>query len=630
MFKKINQKKLELLIYVIIIFIFILISFGFMNVYKSNKIIHEQANKNLVYLVDKIKHETDDYFSRAEDSVEDIREIIRVSIDQDRLNKIAPTIYKYDKDNIPYVRNYINTIISPTLLYFAHNAQGVMSIYFDFDHELLKHKKIIGLWYTDPTMKEKFSEYDNGFASSMYPETKKDLEWFYRPKKLKKGVWSSPYKDEDIKIDMITYSAPVYVGSEFLGIVGIDISFDKIKNFVYKFKLYKTGKAYIISKDRKVIYSKNYKPLTDTSKIDKNLHDCLNKTCSKDTIDLNNKEIRVIKSFSGKKLFAITKLYNDFFLVIEVPAEELYSEMNKLLVFSTYSLILAILISLLIAIEAYTKIKKMNNQLMHKEKLISMGTMAAEIAHEINNPLGYINCNIDTLKKFIDKLKSFMYACECQFNKVLSNEINIETQIQNIHELKKEHKLNYVLESLDEIIDETKDGIKKVSDIVVDLKNFAKDDSQNIKSAESVEKIIEEALLILGGKIPHDIELVREFNNIRELNCNKNQIKQVIINMIDNACHAISERDGSERFIKISTYEEKNRACIEIADNGTGIEKSKLNKIFDSFYTTKDYGEGTGLGLTIAYEIIAKKHKGEILVESKKGKGTKFVIKIPY
>lgn len=630
MFKKINQKKIELLIYLIAIFILILVLLGFTNIYRSNKIIREQANKNLIYRLDKIKNEANIYFSKAEDSVEDCKKIIEISIDKKMLDKVAPSVYKYDKNKIPYLQNYMDSTLSPTLLFFASRAESVMSIYLTFDPEFLKHKSVIGLWYMDKNLTGKFSKADNGLTSTMYPEKREDLEWYYQPKKLKTGVWSPPYNDDDIKIDMITYSAPVYADKKFIGVVGIDISMDKIKSFIYKFKLYKTGKAYVIDKNNKVIYSKDYKPLTDTNSIDKNLHNCLSKTCAKDTIDLDSKEIRLIKSVSGKNLFAITKLYNNFFLVIEIPVEELYNDTDKLIVSSVYSLILAILISLLIAIEAYTRIKKISNQLMHKEKLISMGTMAAEIAHEINNPLGYINCNIDTLKKFIDKLKKFMFDCDTQFKKVLSNEISVETEIQNIQELKKEHKLNYVLESLDEIIDETKDGIKKVSEIVLDLKNFAKDDSQNIKSNENVEKIINEALLILGGKIQPDIEIIRDFANIPELNCNKNQLKQVLINMVDNACHSIDQKGRPNKFIRIRTYKEFNYACIEIEDNGMGIEKNKLSKIFDSFYTTKDYGEGTGLGLTIAYEIITKKHKGQVLVESKKGAGTKFLIKIPY
>lgn len=630
MFKKINQKRIELLIYLIAIFILILVSFGFTNIYRSNKIIREQANKNLIYRLDKIKQEANIYFSKAEDSVEDCKKIIEISIDKKMLDEVAPSAYKYDKNKIPYLQNYMNSTLSPTLLFFASRAESVMSIYLIFDPEFLKHKSVIGLWYMDKNLNNEFVQADNGLASTMYPEKREDLEWYYQPKKLKKGVWSPPYKDDDIKVDMITYSAPVYADKKFIGVVGIDISMDKIKNFIYKFKLYKTGKAYVIDKSSKVIYSKDYKPLTDTSSIDKNLHNCLSKTCAKDTIDLDNKEIRLIKSVSGKNLFAITKLYNSFFLVIEIPVEELYNDTDKLIVSSVYSLILAILISLLIAIEAYTRIKKINNQLMHKEKLISMGTMAAEIAHEINNPLGYINCNIDTLKKFLIKLKNFMYCCEVQLKKIIDKEIDVEAGVRDLHELKNELKLNYILETLNEIIDETKDGVKKVSEIVLDLKNFAKDDSQNIKSNENVEKIINETFLILGGKIPSDIEIIRDFANIPELNCNKNQLKQVLINIIDNACYSIEQKGHANKFIKITTYKENNNACIEVGDNGMGIEKNKLNKIFDSFYTTKNYGEGTGLGLTIAYEIITKKHKGKILVESQKGIGTKFLIKIPY
>lgn len=630
MFRNIKHERIKLLTFVVIVFVFILILFGVINIYKSSKIINNQANANFKHIAEDIRESEDKYLADAEEEVQRCKNLIELTIDEQKLNAVAPAVYKYNKYKIPYVSQYLNSIVAPLLLRTAKNTSGVMSIFFDFDHEFFTGENLIGIWYTDKHSKEDFKLTDNGLRKTMYPVNREDLEWFYLPKKLKKGVWSKLYVDDDLKVDMVTYSAPVYSGKKFIGVVGTDISMEKIKSFICQTKLYDSGKIYLLDMQNRIIFSKDYAPLTDAKIIDKNLFSILD-NISKNKVDqLQYEEVRLVKSSTQRKLFAITKLYNGFILVLEVPVKELYAENNKLIAFTSYSLILAILVALLMAIEAYGKIKQINNELLHKEKLISIGKMSAEIAHEINSPLGYVNCNIDTLKKFVSKIKAFMLSCENQFNKVVDKEITFEEQIECIHGLREEFKIDYVLNSVDELIDESKEGIKKVSEIVVNLKNFAKDDSQDAKSNENIEKIIDDALIILGNKIENNIEIVRTFGSISPLLCNKNQLKQVFINLLDNACYSFEKKEIKDKKITISTYEKLGSAFIEIEDNGIGIDKNKLNKIFDSFFTTKALGDGTGLGLSISRDIITKKHKGEIFVESKKGKGTKFTIRIPY
>lgn len=629
-----KRKKIELLTCVMIGFVFIITLFGCINIYKSCKIINNQANANFIYLAKSIKQSENNYFHTAEDEAEHCKKLIALTISDEKLNKIAPTAYKYNKYKIPYIENYLNSIVSPLLLYSTKHVESLVSIYFIFDPKLLRHKELIGLWYTDPSIKGDFKLTDNGPTSDMYPENRKELEWFYIPKKLKNGVWSQPYIDKDIKIDMITYSTPVYTGKTFLGIMGVDISMDEIKNYIYKFKIYDTGKAYLINKNNKIIFAKDYKPLTSTDVIDKNLSNFLHKKYTKDLIKVNNEDVELVKSSSYKKLYAVTHLYNDFILILEVPVNELYAETIRLIVFTSYLLLLAVLVIALITIEANKYIKKINDGLIHKEKLISMGTIVAEIAHEINNPIGFINCNIDTLKKFIEKIKTLINAYEDGFKNILTNKNStenvIENEIEHINNLKAELKTDYVMESLDEIIDESKEGIKRVSGIVVNLKNFAEDDRQDVKSSENVEKIVVESLAFLSNKIKSNIEITKNIKDIPPLLCNKNQLEQVLINLLDNAIYSVEKKGHLNKKINITTYKKGQNAYIEIEDNGIGIEKNKINRIFDTFFTTKAHGEGTGLGLSIAYEIITKKHKGEIMVESKVGIGTKFIIKIPY
>lgn len=368
MFRGPKSKKIEFLTYAMISVVLIIIVFGCINIYKSCKIINAQANADLVNLTENIKQRENDYFHSTEQETEHCRKPIELTIDNKRLNQIAPNAYKYDKYKIPYLSNYLYSIVSPLLLYSTDQVDGIRSIYFILDPKLFVHKYVLGLWYTDIKHENDFKLTDNGPTTDMYPETRSDLEWYYAPKNLKKGVWSKPYIDSDIKINMITYSAPVYSGKTFLGIVGADISIDDIKNYIYKFKIYKTGKAYLIDRDNKIIFAKDYKTSTSTEVIDKNLYTFLNKSLTKEGINLKNEEVRLIKSSSSKKLFAITKLYNGFILVLEVPVNELYSETIKLVTLTSLLLGLAVLIVSLIITLANANIKKINNHLVQREK----------------------------------------------------------------------------------------------------------------------------------------------------------------------------------------------------------------------------------------------------------------------
>lgn len=367
MYRGQKDKKIEFLNTTISIVLIITI-FGCINIYKNYKIINCQANDNLVYLTENIKEKENDYFRSTEEETEHCRKPIELTIDNKKLNQIAPKAYKYDKYKIPYLSSYFQSVVSPLLLYSTNHVDGIRSIYFILDPKLFVHKYLLGLWYTDIKHENSFKLTDNGPVTDMYPENRPGLEWYYAPKKLKKGVWSKPYIDNDIKINMVTYSAPIYSGKTFIGILGADISIDDIKNYIYKFKIYKTGKAYLIDEDNRIIFAKDYKTSTSTEVIDRNLYTFLNNSLIKKRINFKSEEVRIIKSSSSKKLFAITKLYNGFILVLEVPANELYSETIKLEAFTSLLLGLAMFIISLIIIVANTNIKKINNHLMQKEK----------------------------------------------------------------------------------------------------------------------------------------------------------------------------------------------------------------------------------------------------------------------
>lgn len=627
MFRYIIQKKVKLVTYSMIIFIFILAFFGAANIYKSSKIIHNQANLNLIFLTKNIKSNVNKYFEVAAEQTENCRKTIELTIDRPKLYRFAPIASKYEEHKIPYFQNYIDLILSPLLLYIAKETNGVMSIFFNFDFNLVPHEKLIGTWYVKSMNNNSFELVDNGFVSTMFPENRSDLEWFYQPKIKKKGVWSKPYVDEDLKINMITYSAPVYLSEEFLGVVGVDISMEEMRLFLDKFEIYKTGKTYLIDKDNTIIFAHDYNSHDSTELIDPALYKYL-EGFLRNNDAINNKNIVVFKS-KKNKTYTLARLHNDFVLVVEVPNEELYGEINRLVVFTSLSLILAILIALLIAIEAYAKVKNINNELIHKEKLMSMGAMAAEVAHELNNPIGYISCNIDTLKKFFVKIKEVIFLFDLAFKNIIEKQCSVEEELENIIKVKEETKLDFVIESVDEILAESTEGVNRVSSIVLNLKNFSKDDSQDSENLEYLDKLVEESIKILKNKIPSDIQIVTNYGKMTPVCCRKNQIRQVLLNLVDNAIQSFDGKSIDNKKITINTYKKGQYACIEIEDNGVGIEKSKKSKIFDAFFTTKSMEKGTGLGLSVVYEIITNKHNGEIFVESKKGNGTKFTIKLP-
>lgn len=349
-------------------FALVITLFSCISIYKSCKIINNQAITNYILLTKNTRFKLNNYFNTAENEVEHCKETIEITIKGKEIAKIAPIAYKYNKYKIPYLGNYLKSIVKPYFLYSTKNVTNLMSMYLIFDPEYLVHKQVIGLWYTDIKKPGNFQLTDNGFTYEMYPENKQSLEWYYLPKKLKKGAWSKPYVDDDIKINMITYSAPVYSMKKFLGIIGVDISIEKLKNFIYQLKIYKTGKAYLIDTDNKIIFAKGYNTSTSTKMINKNLYAFLNASKAKGYSNLKNKEIILVKSLAAGKLYAVTRLYNGFILVIEAPTKELYTETIKLSSLTLFLLVLSVFIVSLITIRAGRKIKKINNDLILKEK----------------------------------------------------------------------------------------------------------------------------------------------------------------------------------------------------------------------------------------------------------------------
>ena len=270
------------------------------------------------------------------------------------------------------------------------------------------------------------------------------------------------------------------------------------------------------------------------------------------------------------------------------------------------------------------ELKQAQRMLIQSEKLASIGQLSAGIAHEINNPLGFINSNIATLDKYIDTLSEILRAQEILKAAVEQNNLEKAKKVsEDLRVLEKKLDLNYILTDIDALIRESKDGVERIRRIVLDLKTFSRRD-QDERVPANINKVIEGVVNIVWNEIKYKAELHKEYGTVPDIDCNPQQIGQVFINLLVNAAQAIKDK-GS---IFIRTYTIGEKIAVEVEDTGYGMDQETMGKIFDPFFTTKEVGKGTGLGLSVSYEIV-KKHNGDIEVKSQPGKGTTFIVWLP-
>lgn len=279
--------------------------------------------------------------------------------------------------------------------------------------------------------------------------------------------------------------------------------------------------------------------------------------------------------------------------------------------------------------KAYRELKNAQAQIVQQEKMASIGQLAAGVAHEINNPMGFIISNLSSLKKYTTKIATFLKMQEqtvAELTQVCAEkDVNEKTTplFQRLKEAKRSQKIDYIIGDAEDLIKDTQDGADRVKNIVQDLKGFARitiDDSMegNINAG------LESTINVIWNELKYKTTLKKEFGDIPLVKCNLGQLNQVFMNLLLNAAQAI-DKQGE---IYIKTWTENNKILVSITDTGRGMPPEIINRIFEPFFTTKEVGKGTGLGLSICYEII-KKHGGEIKVDSKIGEGTTFTVKIP-
>ncbi len=280
---------------------------------------------------------------------------------------------------------------------------------------------------------------------------------------------------------------------------------------------------------------------------------------------------------------------------------------------------------------ANRELKQTQSQLVQSEKLAAIGELAAGVAHEMNTPVGFVASNFQTLDSYVEKIKGLLEAYEqltTQIGTVPETELLKKAAATN--KMRDEMKLDFILEDIQELFDDSSEGLERVTSIIRNLKDFSRVGQPGIREEFCVNDGIESTLVVARNEIKYDADIKTEFSQVPFVLCESGQVNQVFLNILLNAVQAIKSQERQKNgTITIKTYATEAEVVCEISDDGPGIPADKLSKIFDPFFTTKPAGKGTGLGLSVSYDIIVSKHGGKLLVDSTVGKGTKFIIKLP-
>ena len=277
--------------------------------------------------------------------------------------------------------------------------------------------------------------------------------------------------------------------------------------------------------------------------------------------------------------------------------------------------------------------EQMQTKLLHTQKLESVGELAAGIAHEINTPIQYVSSNLS----FVDEAFSDFLELLQKYHLLLTmfqQKEDPRQQVADINDFMKEIDIQYLVEEIPEAIQQAKDGVDRVSKLVMAMKDFSHPGSKE-KEQANINKIIQTTLQISRNEWKYcaDVDLMLA-EDLPMVHCHPTDIGQVVLNLLLNAAHSIKERlgkhpDSHKGLITLQTLYSDDAISLRITDNGCGIPQNIIDKIFDPFFTTKEVGKGTGQGLAITRNVITSKHGGEIDVASEVGRGTTFTIHLP-
>jgi two-component system, NtrC family, sensor kinase len=265
------------------------------------------------------------------------------------------------------------------------------------------------------------------------------------------------------------------------------------------------------------------------------------------------------------------------------------------------------------------KLEDAHCQLLQSEKLASIGQLAAGVAHEINNPICFVNANLSSLKDYAAKLLTMLDAYE-SCGGLLQQDPVIAARLQQV---RKEADIDFVRSDIASLIAESLEGTDRVRIIVQDLRDFSRA-GEAVWEWANIHACLDSTLNVVRNEIRYKAEVIRDYGVLPQVECYPSQLNQVFMNLLINGAQSIAGQ-GS---ITIRTGAEGGEVWVAISDTGAGIAPENMARIFDPFFTTKPVGKGTGLGLSLCYGIV-ERHGGRIAVRSTVGEGTTFTIHLP-
>ena len=270
--------------------------------------------------------------------------------------------------------------------------------------------------------------------------------------------------------------------------------------------------------------------------------------------------------------------------------------------------------------ETNARLEEAQNQLLQSEKMASIGQLAAGVAHEINNPIGFVNSNLGTLRRYVEQLLALIRAYGARGRGTADAELAA---------MEKAADLEFIAEDLPMLLNESEEGLSRVRKIVQDLKDFSRVDHADWQDAD-LNAGLESTLNVVMNEVKYRADVKRQYGPLPPVRCLAGQLNQVFMNLIVNAAHAMpTDRRGVITLATgVATQGDRDWAWIEVADDGCGMTPEVQRRIFEPFYTTKPVGQGTGLGLSMSFSIV-QKHGGRIEVQSTPGEGTRFRVWVP-
>lgn len=269
--------------------------------------------------------------------------------------------------------------------------------------------------------------------------------------------------------------------------------------------------------------------------------------------------------------------------------------------------------------------------LLQADKMAAIGHLAAGVAHEMNTPLAFVGSNFEMLKNYFSRIIEYFDFTRSKLSEVSAtgDEMMIAAAGE-IDEKYRKLKLDIIRNDIADLLSQSMSGIKRVADIVLSLRTFSHSNNDNAKSQYNLSEIMNQVLLMSRNEAKYIAHVSNRIPEDMLVYCNQGQLAQVFMNIMINAIQAIKSQNREDLgHIDISAEIVFEYVCIHIRDDGPGVPESDYNKIFNPFFTTKEVGKGSGLGLSITYDIVVNKHNGKIEFTSVLGNGTEFIVKIP-